>query len=56
MTKLEARYVAGEFPVGSLSFDPSNPDDNLVGRYDDLRDKLVRALPAVIYSPARLTA
>jgi hypothetical protein len=53
LTKLEARYVAGEFPVGSISFDPSGPADNRVGNYDDLRDKFVRALPAVMYSPVR---
>jgi hypothetical protein len=56
MTKLEARYVAGDFPVGSVSFDPSNDDGmSLVGAYDDLRHKFVRTLPAVMYSPVKPT-
>ena len=46
LTKLETRYIAGDFRTGSLAFDPA---DNRVGIYKDLRDKFVRALPAVMY-------
>ena len=51
LTRLEARYVAGEFRVGSLAFDPAEPTENRVGNYNDLRDRFVRALPAVMYVP-----
>lgn len=49
LTKLESRYVAGAFRAGSIAFDPADSDDNRVGNYDDLRDKFVRELPAVMY-------
>ena len=53
LIRLEARYLAAEFRVGSLSFDPADPLDNRVGVYDDLREKFVRALPRVMYAPVR---
>lgn len=56
LAKLEARYVAGTFPVGSIAFDPADPADNRVGIYDDLRDKFVRELPRVMYAPVRPTS
>jgi hypothetical protein len=55
LTKLEARYLAGDFRVGSLTFDPADPADNRVGLYNDLRDKFVRAIPAVMYVPVGTT-
>lgn len=51
LKKLETRYVAGEFRVGSISYNPSDPSENLVGMYDDHRDRFVRELPAVMYAP-----
>lgn len=56
LSKIETRYVAGEFAVGSLAFDPASPFDgesgfSLVGVYDDFREKFVRALPRVMYKP-----
>ena len=54
LTQLETRYLAGAFPVRAITFDPADPDDNLVGVYDDLRDKFVRQLPPVMYAPIGL--
>lgn len=55
LSRLEARYVAGEFPVGRVSFDPSRPEDcggyGLVGTYDDMKGKFVRELPGAMYAP-----
>jgi hypothetical protein len=54
-TGIEIRYVAGDFPIGRLSFDPNRPDDcggyKYVGAYDDLKSQFVRELPAVMYAP-----
>jgi hypothetical protein len=56
LSDIEARYIAGEFRVGSIAFDPANPVDSpsgysLVGMYDDMRERFVRELPAVMYAP-----
>ena len=51
--KIEDRYVAREFPVGSLSYDPSGPPDQLVGIYDGHREKFVRELPDIMYAPVK---
>lgn len=52
---IETRYVAGEFPVGVVSFDPNRPEDcggyKYVGTYDDMKDKFVRPLPSIMYEP-----
>lgn len=50
ITHLERRYVAGDFGVGRIAFDPRKPGEryvySFVGTYDSLQDKFVRALPA----------
>ena len=56
LAEVEARYIAGEFRVGAIGFDPSSPESSgtghsLVGAYDELRDKFVRALPSQMYAP-----
>lgn len=55
VSEIETRYVAGAFPAGSSSFDPNRPEDcggySYAGAYDDMKDKFVRALPAVMYVP-----
>ena len=55
ISRIEARYVAGDFPVGRISFDPCQMGEqdgySFVGRYDDLKDNFVRELPAVVYLP-----
>lgn len=55
ITSVEARYVADSFPLGSISFDPRHPGErygySFVGTYDDMKDKFVRELPAVMYTP-----
>jgi hypothetical protein len=53
---LEKRYLAGEFPAGSIYYDPADPSANIsglaeVGVYDDLKDQFVRAIPAKMYEP-----
>lgn len=58
LARLEARYVAGEFPLGSIAFDPTDPfgggqGDSLVGVYDDMRGRFVRALPEAMYKPVK---
>ncbi len=55
LSGIEARYMAGEFRVGSIAFDPANPFDSpsgysLVGLYDDMRERFVRELPPVMYA------
>jgi hypothetical protein len=55
LSDIEARYMAGEFRVGSIAFDPANPDGHpggysLVGMYDDMRERFVRELPPVMYA------
>ena len=56
LTALEARYLAGQFPVGRIAYDPADPADNRVGVYDDLRDRFVRALPPAMYVPVNPAA
>jgi hypothetical protein len=60
VSRLETRYVAGEFLVGSLAFDPSRPGSpfgySFVGAYDNLRHGFVRALPAAMYAPVGPTS
>lgn len=56
--RLEARYIRGDFPVGSLAFDPDNPEGegsgySLVGVYDDKRALWVRTIPDVMYRPVK---
>jgi hypothetical protein len=53
LAKLEPRYLAGAFPIGSIAFDPSDPEHGVVGFYDDLRERFVRALPGAMYTPVR---
>lgn len=58
LSRLEARYVAGKFTVGSIAFDPTDPFGggagySLVGCYDDMSDKFVRALPEAMYAPVK---
>jgi hypothetical protein len=58
LADIERRYVAGEFRVGRLAFDPANPADSpsglsMVGTYNDFRSRFVRALPSVMYAPVR---
>lgn len=58
LARLEARYVKGDFPVGSLAFDPANPEGegtgySLVGVYDDERAQWVRTIPEVMYRPVK---
>jgi hypothetical protein len=58
LARLEARYVSGDFPVGSLAFDPANPEGegsgySLVGVYDDKRSLWVRTIPDVMYRPVK---
>jgi hypothetical protein len=52
LSDIEARYIAGEFRVGSIPFDPVNPfgHPSFVGMYDDMRERFVRELPAVMYA------
>ncbi|ANP46878.1 DUF4274 domain-containing protein [Candidatus Viadribacter manganicus] len=58
LTRIETRYVAGEFALGSIAFDPTNADGeggySLVGSYDDISGKFVRSLPPAMYEPIRL--
>jgi hypothetical protein len=44
--------MAGEFRVGSIPFDPANPVNgpSFVGMYDDMRERFVRELPAIMYA------
>jgi hypothetical protein len=58
LNEIEARYIAGEFRVGSIAFDPANPFDgpSFVGMYDDMRDSFVRELPAVMYAAVGVAA
>ncbi len=58
LSEIEARYIAGEFRVGSIAFDPANPFDgpSFVGMYDDMRDSFVRELPAVMYAAVGVAA
>lgn len=60
LARIEARYLAGEFQLGAIAFDPTQPygdevgpEYSLVGVYDDMRAKFVRALPEVMYRPVR---
>ena len=58
LTVIEARYVAGAYLPGLIAFDPASPADvasglSLVGTYEDLRDKFVRALPPLMYEPVQ---
>lgn len=58
LARLEARYIRGDFPVGSLSFDPTNPEGegsgfSLVGCYDDKRALWVREIPDAMYRPVK---
>lgn len=50
---IESRYVAGQFPLGVLWYDPSSSDDNdgpsCVGMYDQQGYPVLRTLPAVMY-------
>ncbi len=52
LSDIEARYMAGEFRVGSIRFDPANPvgGPSFVGMYDDMREHFVRELPAIMYA------
>jgi hypothetical protein len=61
LSGIEARYMAGEFRVGSIAFDPATPDGNptgycLVGLYDDMQDRFVRTLPPVMYAAVGIAA
>jgi hypothetical protein len=55
VAELEQRYLAGAFPVGSISFDPRDPNPDVTGAgiYDDYREKFVRALPEAMYAAVR---
>lgn len=58
LARLEARYVRGDFPVGLIGFDPTNPEGedsgySLVGVYDDKRAQWVRTIPDVMYRPVK---
>ncbi len=52
LSNIEARYIADEFRVGSIPFDPANPfgHPSFVGMYDDMRERFVRELPPVMYA------
>ncbi len=58
LSDIEARYIAGEFRVGSIAFDPANPfgGPSFVGRYDDMRERFVRELPPVMYEDVGVAA
>jgi hypothetical protein len=58
LSEIEARYIAGEFRVGSIAFDPANPFDgpSFVGMDDDMRESFVRELPAVMYAAVGVAA
>ncbi len=61
LSNIEARYMAGEFPVGSIAFDPANPSDSpsglsLIGVYDDMRESFVREISPAMYGPVGIAA
>jgi len=51
IAEIETRYIAGNFAKGCITYDPDAPGEFRVGIYDDKRDRFVRALPAIMYTP-----